>query len=163
MASRYTPEQRERALDLYREHGPREAARQTGVPASTITTWASRSNTSRTFETQKTQAATETLKTRAEQVRSEIRLLLVERAQDALKLSSEASSLDMKNYATAAAILLDKYRLEVGEATSRSEVHERSDLDRDIEKLVAEFQGPRTQLRGTSPGGWSGGNGAVGE
>lgn len=38
----YTPAQRQEALDAYREHGPAEAERLTGVPKKTIASWARR-------------------------------------------------------------------------------------------------------------------------
>jgi hypothetical protein len=40
--AQYTDEQRDKALSLYREHGPGEASRRTGVPSATIRTWANR-------------------------------------------------------------------------------------------------------------------------
>jgi hypothetical protein len=38
----YTDQQRAEALELHRQHGPREAARQTGIPTATIASWARR-------------------------------------------------------------------------------------------------------------------------
>jgi hypothetical protein len=49
----------------------------------------------------------------------------------------------VQNYATSAAIMLDKYRLEVGEATARTESfsgmddHERAALREAIQKAIA--------------------------
>lgn len=41
-AKRWTDEQREEALRLFRSHGPAEAARQTGIPKATVASWARR-------------------------------------------------------------------------------------------------------------------------
>lgn len=41
-AAKWTPEQRQQALELHRSHGPAEAARQTGIPKGTIASWARR-------------------------------------------------------------------------------------------------------------------------
>ena len=43
--------------------------------------------------------------------------------------------------ATAAAILLDKYRLEMGEVTARSESASVDEMDREIESLAAKMRG----------------------
>lgn len=42
-AKRWTEEQKAEALELYVEHGPSEAARRTGIPSKTISSWAKRS------------------------------------------------------------------------------------------------------------------------
>lgn len=158
---RWTDEQRAEALALYREHGPAEASRRTGIPRGTISRWAANSGYER-VRNEKVEAQTEQLRIAQEMLRQRIRTKLLAKADDLLDRMDaphkdfrgkdvvevtwdKATSGDVKNYATAAAILLDKYRLEVGEPTTRSEVHERSDLDRDIDALLAEFRAESDQ------------------
>lgn len=54
----YTDELRAEALDIYREHGPTETSRRCGVPARTITRWATKDRVA-TEVTGKTAAAVE--------------------------------------------------------------------------------------------------------
>ena len=149
---RYSDQERNHALALYVDHGPTEASRQTGIPKGTIAGWA-KAVGARTVRNAKTEAATLAAQIDAARLREQLRLKMLVKAHDALARMDEphkdfrgkdevwwdkAPSGAMKDYATTMAILLDKYRLEVGEATTRSEVHERSDLDREIAELLAE-------------------------
>lgn len=85
------------------------------------------------------QKAIEGHRAQAEAGRERIRLLILEKAEDLLKRMDEphvdfkgkdaamvtypvATSSDVRNYAMSFAVLLDKYRLEMGESTSRSEI-----------------------------------------
>lgn len=143
----YTDAQRGKALALYRDKGPREAARRTKIPARTISRWARSANVS-TDVVAKTAEATEAAKARNAELRENLRGKLLEKALDCLERmdrrhmeirilksggkngASKAVQVELpaptaagvQAYATATAILLDKYRLEVGEATGRDEV-----------------------------------------
>ena len=135
--SKYTPDQKTEALELYVEHGPAEASRQCGIPSGTIRSWAYRADLPR-LRYEKTTEATKAAQAGAEQKRSELRELLLDQAIDLLHRMNAphkdfkgkdattvwwdtAPSGATKDYATAAAILIDKYRLEMGEATNRVE------------------------------------------
>jgi transposase-like protein len=140
----YTDEERQNTLALYIEVGPREAARRTGVPLRTISNWAHNDGVATDAVPEKTRAATEQAKALSEQRRAEkrdrLRELLLDRAVDLLERMDsphsewrgqkdpvkvtydKAEAGACQQYAVATGILIDKYRLEVGESTSRSEV-----------------------------------------
>jgi transposase-like protein len=133
----YSADEKATALNLYVSHGLAEAWRLTGIPKPTIATWAKAAGL-RTFDTQKTEAATEAHVAHADELRARLRVQLLEKASDLLD-RMDAMHVDFKgkdadavtypiapasavqNYATSVGILIDKYRLEVGEATTRSE------------------------------------------
>lgn len=177
----YTEEERTEAVELYRQHGPAEASRRLGIAKGTITRWAQARGVE-TVSVANNEAAVEAARARAAGLREAIRLKLLEKAHDALCRMDEphkdfrgkdadevwwdkAPSGDVKNYATSAAILLDKYRLEVGESTSRSEVHTVDEMDRRLAQLVAEMDRgaetrvPREAPRADAAKGSVGGNG----
>lgn len=135
----WSEEERSTALELLSEHGLAEAWRQTGIPKPTLARWA-RAEGIGTDHTPKTRAATLAAQARADQMRAELRLRLLEQSLDLLdRMDSEhvefknsakeirevvypvAPAAAVQNYATSVGILLDKYRLEVGEATTRTE------------------------------------------
>lgn len=153
MSQAYTDKQKTEALELYMEHGPAEASRQCDIPSGTIRSWAYRADLPR-LRYEKTEAATKASSARAELKREELRELLLDQAVDLLhRMNSPhkdfkgkdadevwwdlAPSGATKDYATAAAILIDKYRLEMGEATSRTEGTD--DIDRNVRTLVGEM------------------------
>ena len=91
-------------------------------------------------------AALEASRARQTRLREEVRELLLVKAKDALERMDQphiefkgkdatqvtypkAPASAFQSYATSAAILLDKYRLEVGEATSRAEVELRAQIE----------------------------------
>lgn len=140
MSREYTASEKEHALRLYLEVGLAEAWRQTGIPKPTIASWARRSGLPHTDAAAKTREATLAAAARADQLRAELRLKLLEKANDLLdRMDGEhvefknsakeirevvypiAPAGAVQNYATSVGILIDKYRLEVGEATTRSE------------------------------------------
>jgi hypothetical protein len=141
----YTDEQKAEALDLYVEVGPAEAGSLTGIPSGTIRSWAHRADLPR-LRYQKTEEATQAAQVRAEQKRAELQELLLDQAvdlmhrmnaphkdfkgKDALEVWWEkAPAAAVQNYATSVAILIDKYRLEMGETTGRTEVLAPIDLE----------------------------------
>lgn len=148
----YTAAQRKEALKLYVEHGPAEAARQCDIPSGTIRSWAHKDGLAR-LRYEKTEAATNAAVERATLKREELRELLLDQAIDLIHRMNaphkdfkgsaalevwwaEAPSGSTRDYATAAAILIDKYRLEMGEHTDRQVIV--SPLDVELERLLVE-------------------------
>jgi hypothetical protein len=138
MAREYSADEKATALNIYVSQGLAEAWRITGIPKPTIASWARRAGFPHTDAAIKTRQATEAASARADQLRAELRVSLLEKAVDLLermdsphiefkgKDSTEvtypiAPAGAVQNYATSVGILIDKYRLEVGEATERTE------------------------------------------
>ena len=143
---KYTDKQRQQALTLYTEHGATHAANETGISRRSILRWANEACLSQA-RAEKTEAARAMLALRHNQLREELRVRLLEKALDALDRMDEkhidykgkdahqvswevAPSGAFKDYATGAAILIDKYRLEMGETTSRTTVEGSNDISR---------------------------------
>lgn len=124
------------------------AWRESGIPKPTIARWAHKAGVE-TYQPEKTHAATEALKAMHAQRRETLKVQLLERALDLLE-RMDAEHVDFKgkdadtvvypiapaaavqNYAMSAAILIDKFRLEMGEATGRTETRTlTSELDED--------------------------------
>ena len=133
------------ALRLYAEVGPSEAARRTGIPKTTISGWARKSGL-RTDASAKTRAATEAAAARNGERREAIRAKFLERIDRALDrmveryveyVGKDGNYVEypeppggaMRDLAITAATLLDKYRLEMGETTARSEVNIRGRIE----------------------------------
>lgn len=132
----WSDSQRGEALALYVDVGPSEAARRTGIPKSTIHDWAAKEGLSTDAVSEQTIAATIASAERAAAKREQARELMLDRILDALGLMQaahtdfrgrdatevhfeRAPSGAWKDYAMTVGILLDKYRLEMGESTGR--------------------------------------------
>ncbi|MGH2819105.1 MAG: hypothetical protein ACRDJ5_00475 [Actinomycetota bacterium] len=141
---RYAPEKKEQALALYVSDGPREAARRTKIPANTISSWARRAGLKTRAEAT-TAKATQAAQARAERIRTQLRAELIEKAlevlhrmdhphidfrgKDARKVTfPKPSPTGVREYAVAIGILLDKYRLEMGETTDRKSMEHSGSL-----------------------------------
>jgi hypothetical protein len=160
----YTEQQKTEALDLYREHGPREAARQTGIDASLITRWAKAAGLS-TLHTEQTLAATAQRKAQGDLSRAEARAKLLRKLHRALDRMDEpyvavygatAKRIELdeppadafRHLAVSAAVLIDKLRLEEGEVTARTETRSDDPLGRELERLAGELAaGPEEARR----------------
>lgn len=134
----YSASEKAETLILYAAEGLAETTRRTGIPKPTIASWVTRAGLPHTDATAKTEAATKAATERAHRLRAELRVRLLEKAVDLLD-RMDAPHVDFKgkdagevtypiapaaavqNYAVSIGIMIDKYRLEVGEATSRSE------------------------------------------
>lgn len=155
MSREYSMEERAVALAIYVEKGVAEAWRQTGIPKPTIASWARRGRV-HTNAPVKTQAATAQLQANAAKLRAELRLRLLEKAADLLD-RMDAEHIDFKgkdagevvypiapagavqNYATSVGILIEKFRLEMGEVTDRTEALSITDgLDPDTKRALRE-------------------------
>src|SRR3990167_922087 len=138
MARMYSAKERADTLALYAVVGLAETARQTGIPKPTVASWVTRAGLPHTDSTRKTEAATAAAESRAKQLRVDLRLKLLEKAVDLLDRMDAphvefkgkdvteveypiAPAAAVQNYATSVGILIDKYRLEMGEATDRME------------------------------------------
>lgn len=155
MRHEYTVEQKAAALAIYVEKGVAEAWRQTGIPKPTIASWARRGHV-QTDAPAKIQQAIEAARDRHLKLREELRYRLLEKASDLLdRMDAEhvdfkgkdveevvypiAPAAAVQNYATSVGILIDKYRLEMGEATGRTESVSLTDgLDPDTKRALRE-------------------------
>lgn len=153
MRREYTMDEKAAALAVYVEKGVAEAWRQTGIPKPTIASWARRGNV-HSDAPAKTIEAVEAARVRSMRLREELRYRLLEKAADLLD-RMDAEHVDFKgkdveqvvypiapasavqNYATSVGILIDKFRLEMGEATGRTEHHEiTDDLPADVKRTL---------------------------
>lgn len=148
----YSDEEKERALALYETEGPTAVFAQLGIPKSTVMSWAI-ANGVRTVRNERTAEAVEAARLDRAHTRELLRDEMLRRALDLLERMDDPH-VDFKGkdadeviyprpspsgcqaYATAAAILLDKFRLEVGEVTGRTETLSTDQLDRQIEELI---------------------------
>lgn len=135
----YTTQQRAEAVALADKHGPAEASRQTGIPRRTISSWRT---TTAQASIQKTKNARDTLKAQNETKREHLRQLLLDKAV-AFAESLTPGDKAVRTDATALGILIDKYRLEMGEATGRTEnvdlAQAESRIDAEIARLAEEM------------------------
>lgn len=169
MPRTYTDDEKQEALLLYVDHGPAEASRRSGINALTISSWAKRSGL-HTNAVVKTKEATEALIARADSMRVELRVRMLAKALDLVD-RMDAPHVEFKgkdanqvtypvapagavqNYATSVAILLDKYRLEVGEATTRNESRDITGTltDADLDAAIREAEQVGSGLGGPPP------------
>ena len=151
----YTTDQKKEAVDLYIQHGAAGASEQSGVPKRTLLRWAKDSNVVARARDKTAAATTERARLNTER-RERIKTLLLEKIEDLIgRMDIEhidfkgkdaqmvtypiATSSDVKNYAVSIAVLIDKYRLEMGEATDRREVSIEQAETR-LERAIAEFE-----------------------
>ena len=154
----YTAEERAEALRLYVEVGPCEAARRLGMDKRLVSKWAKKTGVA-TVATQKNLEGVEAAEAKAAHLRGKLKGLLLEKAVDLLGRMDEphidfkgggnlgpvevtypkATASACQAYATAAAVLIDKFRLENGEVTGREEVVTVDAIDREIQRLESEL------------------------
>lgn len=166
---------RAEGLRLYAELGLAEAHRRTGVGKSTLRRWAKLAGIL-VDDAERTRAATEASVAVKAQVQAELReglrIKLLEKAHDLLGRmdaphvefkGNHANQVEypiapagaVKDYAIAFAVLLDKYRLEVGEATGRTETMSltdglSNDVKRELRERLARSARGESELDGTS-------------
>ena len=134
----WTDETKEQALDIYAEHGPAEAAKQTGVPYRTVHRWARKANLSyATAKKEHVERLTrhraelaERLYTEAGQLLDQLhhtttdRKVVTSRGEPPAIVDVDLDKprfADQKHIVTSAAIAIDKAQLLTGEATERTE------------------------------------------
>lgn len=152
----YTDEQKAEAIALYVEEGPTAVEMLLGIPKQTVHMWATKEGV-RTVRTTKATAATEAIAAdrllHREQLRSELIAKALDmlnrmddehidyRGKDCTRVSFPKAPADAcKSYAMSAAILLDKFRLEMGETTGRSEVTVETSTDRGLRELIEQMR-----------------------
>jgi hypothetical protein len=145
-----------RAMSLYDEFGLSEAARRLGVDRKTITRW--RKQMGIASKTAKGEYGPEQqqIAQQHDRIRADIRnLMLMKTRQLLVGISDTTSGRDAKDFATAAAILMDKFRLEMGEVTGRRETVNASEQLDDHESMAL-MQAIQDELsrrgRATAPG-----------
>lgn len=155
----FTEKQRDEALRSVEAVGIRQTERQLGISHSTLQSWIRRYGIT-PFTTEKRRAQTEAGRLQAAANtalrREELRTKLIEKAHDLLERMDKphvdfkgkeaelvtypiAPSDAVRNYAVAFAVLIDKFRLEVGEATDRTESVNLTDgLSNDVKRELRE-------------------------
>jgi transposase-like protein len=125
--ARYTEAEKADALATYLEHGLAAAHQTTGIPRATLQDWARKAGHNLAdisgHTADKTRAAVAAHQANAAEIRALLQAELLAAAR--IHVASSLKAEDGKNaqhYMTAGAIGLDKYRLELGEATDRTEV-----------------------------------------
>lgn len=154
-AARTNPEERAVALAVYREHGLAEAHRRTEVPKSTLRRWAAAEGLDPRElagdAVLRTDAANDAREARIAGMRLELRENLLAsavemterlslphvdyRGRDMTKIEFDHAPADAcRNYAVAAAVFIDKFRLESGETTGHVQV-DRGPVEQQIARV----------------------------
>lgn len=147
----YTDTERQMALDIYRTQGASAAAKAIGCSRQTVYDWLADSLSTDTDK----QKALEEAVTRRSVLREHARtrlvytyLRLIDRCSEQVKIiTKDGIELELpeppadavQKLATAAAILIDKLRLEMGESTGRTEHVSLGLVESEIQKLEAEL------------------------
>lgn len=140
-------------LMLYPEHGTAETVRQTGVPPRTVRRWVNEANLAAARSLALEEGGLLLAQTH-QVMREEVKVLLLEKVVDLLERMDQehveykaagaemhrlvhpvATSGDVKNYATSIQALIDKYRLEMGESTGRTESLTIGLIESEIQRL----------------------------
>lgn len=111
----YTEEQKAEALRIYQAEGTTAAAKQTGIPKPTISSWARRDGV-RTVRNQRTADAVEAATLDAAAVRATVSGNTIRAADKAAaaivqRLEAEALTIPLRELATVYGILIDKHVL----------------------------------------------------
>ncbi len=114
----YTDAQKAEAVDLSVEVGTAEAARRTNVTTRTINNWMKAAGVTSAERAKKMDHTVEGRDAFNKERRNRIRDKVLKKAENLLdRMDQKATSTDVRNYAVSFGVLLDKYRLEMGEAT----------------------------------------------
>lgn len=155
MPTTYSPERKADILSIFTEVGLAETVRRTGAPKKTIADWAKAAGLHSPGAAQTAAARQVELDARADRAklrREELRLEMLDKASDLLHrmdqpyIAAVASgaivTLPMppapavQNFAISFGIMVDKFRLEMGDATSRTETRSLTDALDDHEAEV---------------------------
>lgn len=161
MSRTYSQKDREAALAKCVEVGAYQASTDLGIPRSTLAFWMRRAGLHCTDNREKLVAANEERAVRIATKRTALQERMLEEAAYCMEaihnehvdfksagpsgpvkvIFPVAPAAAVQHYATALGILIDKFRLENGEVTSRDEHRnvEQSELDRDIGTLLEEM------------------------
>lgn len=143
----YTDEQKAEALEAYKEHGPAEAGRRTGISPKTIASWAKRANVKMDAPLERMRAATEAASTKREFEAADFNL----RMQLALADIAETAAAKELSILTQGEPTLEKVvgartraihdlQLLTGAATSRNENREVVEVRDHAESLIDRFK-----------------------
>lgn len=151
VAAAYTPEQRQAAIARAQQIGTGKAARELGVKRGTLAAWVNRAGLTAPSQSERTAAATAASLQHREALRVRVHTKLLRQIDRLLDRMDQphvdfkgsgnrvtypkAPAAAVQNYATSVGILIDKYRLEMGEATSRSESRDLTHDDHERELL----------------------------
>ena len=160
MRRTYSQAEKDKALAVCVESGQYRASRQLGIPLSTVNRWAKAAGIGM-IPCEKAETATAAREAYCTAKRAELKQLLIANAVDLAQRMHEphvdfksagplgpmevtfpkAPAQACQQYATAIGILLDKFRLESGEVTSRDERHviAQSEFDRKVQDLLADM------------------------
>ncbi len=134
----YSDTQRREAVDLFEKIGRAEASRQTGIPGRTIGSWAKRDGITAQASVQKTEAARLVLAASNAERREEIRSLLLDAQVRHLQQAIATDrARDAQSWMVSVGIGVDKFRLEMGEATGRTETVDLPAAEATIDQEVA--------------------------
>lgn len=144
MARTYTDTQKTDAVNLYVEHGLAEAHHRTGIPKPSLRNWARAAGhdtaTLGSRAAEKTRAATQAHLDDAAEKRALLGRELLDAARIHVARSIAADNgKDAQHYMTAGAIGLDKFRLEQGEVTDRTEHVVPPERSPDVEEELAKL------------------------
>ena len=135
--SQYTDETRKAAADrVAAGESPTAIARDIGVTPRTINNWAKKYGVTSQERTKKAAEAREVLAAKQDAKREQLKNLLLDKAL--MLTEAIAPGKGVRDNATALGILIDKYRLEMGESTSRSELV--GDVDRELGVRLKEWE-----------------------
>ena len=143
----YTDAQKAEAVQLSVDVGTAEAARQTGASKRSIVGWVKAAGVTTQAKIQKTEAAREVLAAVTAKRREELDGLLLDAGIHHVKQSMAADSgREAQAYMIGAGIGIDKYRLEMGEATGRTETVDlpsaESTIDVELARLAEQLDRP---------------------
>jgi len=132
----YTDEQKTEAIELLDTQGIWAAVSATGAHHTTIYRWHAQA-----VRTGAKKAEDDAVEAEISAItRQRLRRRLLETALAHVDRSDSArDAQDAQRYATSAGIMIDKYRLEMGEATARTYHEGSDDIDRRVSQLVAEM------------------------
>lgn len=145
----YTDTERQMALDIYRTQGATAAAKAIGCSRQTVYDWLADSLSTDTEKEKRKEEAIARRVVLREHARSRLvytYLRLIDRCTESVKIiTKDGIELELpeppadavQKLALAAAILMDKLRLELGEATGRTESWSMANLDAEAQRLEA--------------------------
>jgi hypothetical protein len=122
----YTSDQRAEALRILAEVGLSEAARQTGIPIGTISSWGHRRGVSAPEQPKMAQQAKEAWSVRKVALGEKLGTLCEKMAVKIDERLDEDSLRGVRDLAASIAILVDRAQLLTGSVTQRTEVVERT-------------------------------------
>ena len=155
MPKLYPEEFKAKVLAVYAADGPHAAARQFGIPRSTVQRWAKAAGIETSSAAKST---TEAARAKLESMRAELRVETAETCLAMLRRLREPYedvrmvndkpvkvtldrplAKETRDLTWAAAVLFDKVRLEAGEPTERTESITTDQIDREIARLEHEL------------------------